>query len=359
VAAASTLLLLLLAAPPGEEVSFGTTTARRVKLLRHGNSAVRRKAALLLAHAPPDEAIAPLLISLRDPNTGVRIAAAQALRAMGDERAVPFLAARLGEEGAPTAVAALLLALGRSGGTYAARRVEPFLDHPSRDVRAAAVVALGHVGDAGQREALWATLRYATDDPGFHIRSGVLGAFVALGWKDDVKQALAEMEKMGAARHWEARAAMLHAVGAAGVTERAAWARAEVASDDPRVAAAAAEALARLGEADEVHACLDHPSPAVRRAALVALQETGDPRAVPRALALVRDDPDVNVRFEAALVLDHAGHADADLYLVDALRARDPLYWITALAALEKRHGVSFGRDPDAWTEFLKSRPPR
>ena len=119
--------------------------------------------------------------------------------------------------------------------------------------------------------------------------------------------------------------------------------------------AAAAEALARLGQRDEVFACLGHASPIVRRSALVALDECQDPRAVPQALALVREDPDVNVRFEAVLVLDHAGHPDADLYLVDALKARDPVFWITALAALEKRHGRSFGRNPEAWAEFLKA----
>ena len=64
----------------------------------------------------------------------------------------------------------------------------------------------------------------------------------------------------------------------------------------------------------------------------------------------------MNVRFEAVLVLDHRAHPDADIYLVDALKARDPVLWITALAALERRHGRSFGRDPEAWTEFLKKR---
>ena len=94
-------LLLLLAQPQGDEIDFGTSTARRVKLLRHDNPAVRRKAAQLLAEAPPDEAIAALLLALRDPNTSVRAAAAQSLEAMADERAVPFLAARLEEEQGP------------------------------------------------------------------------------------------------------------------------------------------------------------------------------------------------------------------------------------------------------------------
>ncbi len=348
-------LLLLLAAPQGEEIDFGTSTAGRVKLLRHDNPAVRRKAAQLLAYAPADEAIAALLLALRDPSTGVRAAAAQALEAMRDERAVPFLAARLAEERGPGVVVALLLAVGSCGKPYVARRVMPFLDHPSRDVRAAAATALGRIGDAGQRDALWAALRFAPDDPAFTVRSAILGAFVTLGWKEDVRQALDELEAAGALRHWESRGTMLLAVGAAGIAERADWARKEVSSDDPRIVAAAAEALARLGHRDEVLACLGHASPIVRASALTALAECGDPRAVPKAVDLVREDPDVNVRFEAMLVLDHAGHADADIYLVDALKARDPVFWITALAALERRHGRSFGRNPEAWAEYLKN----
>lgn len=355
--AAAAALLLLLAAPRGEEVDFGTTTARRVKLLRHENPAVRRKAALLLAHAEPDQVIAALVVALDDPSVGVRAAAGEALQALHDERAVPFLAARLEVEGSPSVITAVLLALGRSGGPYAARRVLPFLEHPDRSVRAVAAAALGYIGDAGQRDALWAALRYAPDDPGFGVRTAILGAFVQLGWTDDVRQAVRELQEAGAMRHWQSRAGMIVAVGRAGLAEHLDWVRAELrTSEDPRVVAAAAEALARLGHADEVHGCLDHGSPVVRRSALVALQEAGDDRAVRRAEKLVREDPDVNVRFEAALVLDHARHPDADLYLVDALRARDPLYWITALAALEKKYGRSFGRDPEAWTEFLKAR---
>jgi HEAT repeat protein len=350
------LILLLVGQPAGEEVDFGTSTAGRVKLLRHRNAGVRRRAAELLAHAPPDEAIAALLVSLEDPNASVRAAVARALEAMADERAVPLLAARLEQERGPEVLVPVLLAMGRCGKPYAARRVLPFLDHPSRDVRIAAAAALGTIGDAGQRDALWAALRYAPDDPEFGVRCAILGAFVALGWKEDVREALKELDAAGAPRHWEARGRMLLAIGHAGITERAGWARAELASEDPRIVAAAADALARLGARDEVFALIGHESPTVRRAALVALDECGDPRALEKAILLAREDPDVNVRFEAVLVLDHRDHADADVYLVDALKARDPVFWITALAALERRHGRSFGRDPDAWAEFLKKK---
>ncbi|MHC4223794.1 MAG: HEAT repeat domain-containing protein [Planctomycetota bacterium] len=352
---AATALLLLLLQPDRTEVDFGTSASRRVKLLRHENPGVRRRAAMLLAHAKADEAIAGLLVALVDVHSGVREAAALSLGILGDERAVPFLARRVREEGSVRVLTAMLGALARCGGAYVARHVTPFLEHPARSVRAAAAAGLGNLGDAGQRDALWAALRFAPDDPGFAVRAAVLGAFVRLGWNEDVRRAVVELEEAGALRHWRSRTAIIFAIGASGMRERADTLKEELkASEDPRVVAAAAAALAHLGFLDEVFASLEHPSPKVRRAALVALQEAGDPRGVERALILVRDDPDLNVRFEALLVLDEATHPDADLYLVDALRARDPLYWITALSSLEKRHGRSFGRDPEAWTRYLK-----
>ena len=357
--ATAAALFLLLASPDFDKVDFGTTAARRVRLLEHKNPAVRRRAARLLAHAAPDECIAALLVALRDPKPTVRAAVAKALQELEDERAVPVLAERVRVEVAPHALTAVLVALGRCGGPYVARHVVPFLNHPAREVRAAAAASLGHIGDPGQRGALWAALRYAPDDPGFVVRSAVLAAFVNLEWRDDVRRAIKELEEQGALRHWLSRAAILSAIGAAKISEREAWVRREVTtSNDPRIVAAAAGALARLDGRDAAYELLDHGSPLVRRAALVSLQDVGDPRAVKRALVLVREDKDINVRFEAALVLDHGRHPDADIYLVDALRSRDPLYWVSALSALERKYGRSFGRDPDAWSQFLKKAAP-
>lgn len=351
------LLALLLLAAEVTEVDFGTTPAQRVRLLRHAHPRVRARAAMLLRHAPRDAAIAGLLVALSDPEPSVREQVAKTLRALADERAVPFLARRAAEETSPRVAAEVLLALGASGGAYAARVVRPFLDHPVREVRAAAVQALGALADASDRDALWAALRYEPDDPGFAVRASVLGAFVTLGWVEDVRLAIEELEAAGALRHWYARTAIVGAVGYAGLADRREFVRRELdESEDPRVVAAAADALARLGDRDAVATRLDHPSPLVRRAALGALQAVGDPRAVERAATLVRSDPDPSVRFEAALALAHGDHPDADLYLVDALRSEDPLFWITALAELERRHGRSFGRDPEKWSEWLKRR---
>ncbi|MGQ0614869.1 MAG: HEAT repeat domain-containing protein [Planctomycetaceae bacterium] len=351
---AATLLVLLLLAPDPFEVDFGTTSAQRVRLLRHTHPRVRARAAMLLAHARKDHAIAGLLAALDDEEPAVREQVALALRALGDERAVPFLVRRVAEEGSARVQAACLLALGASGGSYAARAVAPFLEHPVREVRAAAAQALGRLGDASHRAALWAVLRFDPDDPGFTVRSSVLGAFVQLGWREEVKRAVGELEAAGALQHWYARTAIAGAVGRAGLADRREWLSGLLdADEDPRVVAAAADSLARLGERDAVHARLGHASPDVRRAALVALQQAGDPRGVERASALVKEDPDPAVRFEAALVLEQAGHPDADLYLVDALRSNEPLLWITALGLLERRHGRSFGRDAAAWAKWL------
>ena len=350
--------LFLLALQPGySKVDFGTTPARRAKLLKHENPGVRRRAAMLLAHAPADTAIAGLLVALSDADRGVRRAAAGSLAVLADERAVPFLVRAVQRETDHAVQGALLIALARCGKSYVATHVGVFLNAPHRVVRAAAAEALGHVGDARQRSALWSALRYAPDDPGFMVRSAVLGAFVRLDWKCDAKKAVKELKEMGALRHWRSRVAVIAAVGATQLAEWTDWVREQLLqSKDPRVVAAAAGALAVLGHRDEVARTLRHEVPAVRRACLVALQEVGDERTAAEARRMVKEDTSADVRFEAALVLHHAGLAEADVYLVDALRSRNAVYWITALGALERRHKRSFGRDPEGWTRYLKER---
>ena len=72
------------------------------------------------------------------------------------------------------------------------------------------------------------------------------------------------------------------------------------------------------------------------------------------AVRMVKSDADRRTRFEAALVLDRDDHPEADLYLLDALRSKNALYWITALQSLERRHGRDYGRDPEAWAKYLR-----
>lgn len=348
---------LLLLAPSAEEVTFGTTAAQRLRLLRHGNAGVRLHAAMLLGNARPEEALAGLIVALQDPDAGVRAQAAVSLARLRDERAVPALARRAAAEDSDRVLLSLLVAIGVTGGPYAGRIVLPFLEHPTREVRAAAAEALGHVGDSGQRDALLSTLRYEPDDPSFLVRSTVLAAFVNLGWVAEVKLAITELEAAGGLRHWMSRAAILGAIGAIRWEERTAFAQETLDhEEDPRVLAAAAGALARLGRLDAVAGHLSHPDPGVRRASLVALQEAGDPRATDAALRMVAGDPDLDVRFEAAITLAHLNHPGADRYLVDALRSANTLYWITALGLLEERHQRSFGRDPEAWERWLRER---
>jgi len=351
------LVLPLLFAPEFETVDFRGDTDDRVRLLKHKVGAVRARAALLLEHGDRDRAIAGLLVALSDSDAGVRIAAAQTLGAWGDERATPFLARTIQREQDPRVLRHLLLALGRCGDRYVARHVTRHLEHPAREVRVAAVAALGKLGDAGQRSALWATLRFAAEDSDFAVRSAVLGAFVELAWAKDVRQAVVELEKAGALGSWRPRVAIVLAIGGIHWKERAAWLKKlRDKEQDPRVLAAVAGALARLGFRDDVAGWLDHDDAGVRKAALLVLEDAGDARAVKRAETLVRTDPDVSVRFTAALVLHRAQHPQANVYLIDALRSNDVTIWITALSALEKKYVQQFGRNPDAWTEFFKKR---
>lgn len=357
--AALLLLPLLFRAQP-EEVDFGGTTAQRLRLLSHRNARVRARAAMLLASARPDEAVEGLLVALHDADPGVRLQAARSLAGMRDERALPFLARRAREEPSMRVLPALLHAVGECGGPYAGRLLREALEHPRQEVRAAAAAALGRIGDALARDPLLAALRYEPDDPGYVVRSAVLSAFVALGWREDCERAIAELEAQGALQHWRSRGAILHAIGAARIEARAPFVEEAFLKDpDPRVVAAAADALGRLRRLDAVASGLGHASPIVRRAALTALAGAGDARGLRGARSMVREDPNLDVRFEAALVLSHADDPEADLYLVDALLAENPLYWITALQELERRHGRTFGRSPDRWSDYLKSLPPR
>ncbi|MEM8884174.1 MAG: HEAT repeat domain-containing protein [Planctomycetota bacterium] len=351
------LALLLLAGPEPSRIDYGGSVADRVKLLRHENPAVRQRAAELLQIAPPDRALAAMLVALGDRDRYVREAAARTLRVWKDERATPFLVKAVRSERQPRTLRLLLIALGDCGGRYAARAVKPFLEHPDRGVRGAAATALGAIGDAGQRTPLWDALRLATDDPDFLVRSAVLGAFVRLGWKDDAQEAIAELEKAGAARSWRARVSIVVAIGELRWKERTEALLARIETErDPRVLAAAVGALAQLGQGDVVAAYLDDPRPTVQSAALVSLQAAKDPRAPSAAHTLLQASGNVQVRFTAAMVLHRAGDERANVYLVDALRSRDAYIWVTALAALEKRYGEPLGRNPDAWTAFFKQR---
>lgn len=350
--------LLLLLAPSYDTVDFRGGTEDRLRLLRHRNPGVRMRAARLLEHAPARRALAAMLVALGDVDSGVRGAAAVTLGKWADERATPFLARAIKIEEVPRVLRDMLLALSRCGKRYAARRVLPFLDHPVLEVRAAAAASLGRIGDAGQRKALWAAFRYDPDDSGSALRAAVLGAFARLGWREDVQRAVGELETADALKEWRVRVAVVLAIGSIRWQERSAWLRELVERDvDERVLAAAASALVRLDARDQVARWLEHETVLVRTAALEALAAVKDPRAQAAALRFVREDADVSLRFRAALVLHGTRHPDADIYLVDALRSKDASIWITALAALERRYGKKYGRNPKRWTEFLKQRP--
>jgi len=351
------LALLLLVSPGFDEIDFSGGTEERLRLLKHKNPGVRLRAAQLLEHAPPQRALAAMLVALGDVDAHVRGAAARTLGSWGDERATPFLARAIKIEEVPAILRDMLLALSRCGGRYAGRLVLPFLEHPSLKVRAAAAAALGRLGDAGQRKALWAAFRFDSDDHGSALRAAVLGAFTQLGWDEDVRKAVGELEAGDALRAWRVRVAVVLAIGGVRWKERAAWLKALVERDkDARVLAAAASALVQIGERDHVARWLKHQNALVRRAALDALSGVGDPRAAAAAATFVRQDPDVALRFRAALILHETRHVDADLYMVDAMRSDDASIWISALAALERRYGKKYGRNPGRWTEFLKQK---
>lgn len=355
---AACLLVLLLAPDPAD----AHTVRDRVRLLRDADPRVRRAAAVWLQHVPADRALGAMLVALGDRDAVVRQSAAGTLRKWGDERAIPFLAKAAPIERNPRVLAEILLAFATCGRPYAAQHVRGYLEHPARPVRAAAANALGHIGDATDRKLLWAAFRFAPDDPNFGVRASILGAFVELGWNDDARQAVVALEKLDAQKEWRVRIALATTIGSIGWSEREPWLNTQIADDkDARVIEAAIRALARLGKTDAVAALLVDPRKHARKAALWSLDEAKDPRALQSARKLVREDPDMDVRFAAVMILHRAKDPDANVHLVDALRSNDAFIWMNALSALESRysaelHPKELGRDPGAWVEFFKKR---
>src|SRR5262245_6789094 len=130
--------------------------ARREVVSPRVDPAARVAAAEVLSRADSPEAralaVPPLLDALADPVPPVRMAAAEALARLGDERALGRLSGRLRGEGDPATLAALLLAIGRLGRAEDAATVAPFVEHPVPAVRAAAGIALGDLGGPAARE---------------------------------------------------------------------------------------------------------------------------------------------------------------------------------------------------------------
>lgn len=361
-AAIAALLLAALAPrvladePPGFSKALSTVAST------DADPAARVDAAALLSTvtdpAAKERAVAVLLDALADAVPRVRIAAAEALARLGDERALGRLSRRLSEEKDPQALAGVLLAVGRLGKSPDAPTVIPFCAHEAPGVRAAAATALGDLGGDLARERLLALLAAPGDDPAWGVRGAVLLALAKCGRGEDSGTILVAYRDGGGAAHWFARAALARVVAALDadpvpILERLA------ADEDPRVSSAAAAAFVTAGKPDEVVRRLSDPRPGVRAACAAAVADTGLASALPRLRALAVEDSVRAVRWTATLALSRIDDPSADPLLVSALASDDPQVWAEALAELKRKTGADIGRDPDSWAKALAARRAR
>lgn len=272
-----------------------------IEALRDPDEWVRFGAVVVLAKigAP---AVTPLVRALYDPAPLVRAGAAETLGRIGDTQALEPLANLLHDVDSDTWQQAAI-ALGRLGDARAVRPLIKIMQGPPGDLLTRAVKALGQIGDVRAVDPL-IDLLYSQPD-----RWARLFVIEALG-------------KLGDLRGVEALADML-----------------DDASQDVR-----ARALIALGEIpyglalDTLYAVSEDADTqrADRQVALFELGKRRDARALAGLINLLLEDPFVEMRVYAALVLGEMNNPRATPALLDALCEDAPEVASHALQALVK-----------------------
>jgi HEAT repeat protein len=201
------------------------------------------------------------------------------------------------------------------------------IDDHDLDVRAAAALSLGDLGDAEAIEAL--ILRLDDGVPAVRQCAAMaLGRLRARPALEPLRRALASGPPD---LRFQAATSLVEIDPAAAAEPLAA----ALSDPDPEVVGAAALALGATGDAgvaERLAPLLDHRSPRTRFDAAYALAELGDQRAVP---ALVRAAADREMAWDAIEGLEAVGAPAADA-LAGLLHARelDPEHRLRAAAAL-------------------------
>jgi HEAT repeat protein len=237
----------------------------------------------------------PLLVALDDPDSEIRVRAAVALERLG----VPDNLVRMIESGerVPEAYETLV----KLATTGAREFLAELVLHPSRQVRAAVVTAIGR---AQRRDLAAEIIQIAANDSEPSLRTLAFGTLRSLGLREALSAAITGVTDPDQ----RVRAAAVELMGALGGLDVVRMLRAQTGDAEAPVRAAAVRALGALGEATEadVRGLLGDPSSVVREAAVLAVAEARLSSLLPTLIELLRDN-DVGVRHEAALAIGALG----------------------------------------------------
>ena len=178
--------------------------------------------------------------------------------------------------------------------------VEPLVklrrSHPSAEARVAAVFALGRIGKGQAAEAVRAGL----SDEHFLVRVAA-ARMVGLAKDREAVARLTEMVKRDEPAARRQAATALGQIGDAGAVPALLAAAAN--PDDRFVEHSIIYSLITLGKSEPLVEALQHPSPRVRQAALIALDQMGEGRLERRRLGPALGDSDVRLRRAAMWIV--------------------------------------------------------
>ncbi len=278
----------------------------------------------------------PLLVALDDPDSEIRTRAAVALERLG----VPDNLVRMIESGerVPEAYETLV----KLATTGAREFLAGLVQHPSRQVRAAVVTAIGR---AQRRDLADDIIQIASSDSEPSLRTLAFGTLRSLGLRDALPAAITSVTDSDQ----RVRAAAVGLLGDLGGMDVVEMLRTQTADSEAIVRAAAIGALGALGVVAEPDArvVLGDPSSIVREAAVRAVAESRLSTLVPSLIELLRDN-DSGVRREAAVAIGTLG----DQSVVPALLRAFP----DAAADVNEAIAVAVSQlDPEAVPRLVDS----
>lgn len=287
-----------------------------LEALKDPEVGVRRAAAQSLANLEDVRTVPGLIDALKDTDKEVRTSAAGGLGNLRDERAIDGLILLL-RDSVPEVRTAAVEALGELQSPKAIPGLTVALHDNSADVRRAAVSALGEIDNPRPVDALI----YALKDADAEVRQNAANALGNAEEKRAIKPLIPLLTDPVA----DVRQATAEALGSLQAVEAAEPLAVALRDSNADVRQAAAGALGNLDLKVAPQALLDamkDPNHDVRQRAASTAGQIQDARAVPPLTALLAD-PDADVRESAVEALSEIQDRSALDALIGALKSKD------------------------------------